>query len=1099
MTTSSFSFAALLTRPDNLYWAWLKYQHYLQSTHVWTDECELACFEANLQAELDAIATCFRELSYRLTSLRLLPLPYSSSDDTDAKPKSIFHVAVRDQVAWIAFLNVVGPWLDRQMPAWSYGGRLYRSTWETEQNGMSSVKIGGYRHSAGYLYRRSEDAWALYQRHVFLTARAMAGSLHPDALDDAERKVLEQERCVDDRHKLSYLLDDYWATSGHPDVYRAQLAFDLDTSGFHLSAVLNNLSRFSSDFQKEIHQLASCLLDFQLDQRDLNQSALEHVCFSDNKTTLRYLPGGLAVEGFLKNVALMAVDQQISMRRDPDAAVFPCLTPSDLDIAHFRFSDDHFFLAPDFSALMHWVKTYQALCDAEQCGIRLNLKSVAPRALTDALVSTFQNRKVCQTSDKEVENARNAALLDKTYPLPVMTRTLRLLSNLTDMDFDLLQQQEKSHYIDEMESLLLGSHVGTAINQDVQIDRVARKLAWAVPQEILGNQANLCRIERRLFEERMHLSALRQRHEKLLEESVDARSIRTQIDQAQQNIARLDQQHHAISAANRQKQHKKRMHIFLMLLRALREHLDKRNLWVYLLQYCQFSGHDDLAPVHHELLQLHHIDPVKAAYVRALVCQIMANQAVQCAINMSHRDHLIYRRQAAYSYLKALLNQPVRLPEDTAPTFYERQALHLMQCGFGSALHYLRQVESELTTEEDVLSMQQLAAQCGAIDWISQPAQWAAKTSVPLSVWMWWAESRLNAPQRTTSGPIWKAAVSHLGLDEPCTWPLLSKYPREVIQAVGMETMVAACRSKEIFTRKQYAGWLHQLFQGMNLSRYEQQRGNAITANEQNVLLIMRRSRDRWLTLDQWIRWIRLRYRENAFDPRVTEWTALEIMDHVTEKGKVWLQGGSRKTYPLHPLNILIPHQWVHDKTQLLTWEHWKERIRRKPSILRLRESGWVEDFRYRFDLSPEMLPGHEIGMIRGLGLLLLGLVSHSLEWPAIWNVRGHEWQYVPIVRGRMRNVPFSSWTHAILVACLLPRQLETAQQDAAFMCLFDDDTTLDPPGIENLEQFQSCIRKARQVLEGYQMTLQQHVPRQLIPVKLEHFTHPDWEKDFGV
>jgi hypothetical protein len=158
-----------------------------------------------------------------------------------------------------------------------------------------------------------------------------------------------------------------------------------------------------------------------------------------------------------------------------------------------------------------------------------------------------------------------------------------------------------------------------------------------------------------------------------------------------------------------------------------------------------------------------------------------------------------------------------------------------------------------------------------------------------------------------------------------------------------------------------------------------------------------------------------------------------------------------------------------------------------------------VEDFRYRFDLFHDMLPGHEIGMIRGLGLLLLGLVSHSLEWPAIWNVRGHEWQYVPIVRGRMRNVPFSSWTHAILVACLLPRQLETAQQDAAFMCLFDDDTTLDPPRIENLEPFQSCIRKARGVLEGYQMTLQQHVPRQLIPVKLEHFTHPDWGKDFGV
>ena len=150
-------------------------------------------------------------------------------------------------------------------------------------------------------------------------------------------------------------------------------------------------------------------------------------------------------------------------------------------------------------------------------------------------------------------------------------------------------------------------------------------------------------------------------------------------------------------------------------------------------------------------------------------------------------------------------------------------------------------------------------------------------------------------------------------------------------------------------------------------------------------------------------------------------------------------------------------------------------------------------------DLNPEMKAGHEIRMIRGLGLLLLGLVSHSFDWPAIWNVSGHEWQYIPLVRARMREVPFSSWTHAILEACLLPRQLETAQQEASLPREFDDDTALDPPGIVNLRQFQSCVRKAGEVLEGYQMTLQHHVPRQLIPVKLEHFTHPDWRNDCGV
>src|SRR6056297_2969337 len=78
MTTSNAgcSLETLLTSPQNLYWAWLKYQRYMQSVHTWIDDYRLSCFEANLQAELDAIARQFKRLTYRTEPIR--PLPHVS-------------------------------------------------------------------------------------------------------------------------------------------------------------------------------------------------------------------------------------------------------------------------------------------------------------------------------------------------------------------------------------------------------------------------------------------------------------------------------------------------------------------------------------------------------------------------------------------------------------------------------------------------------------------------------------------------------------------------------------------------------------------------------------------------------------------------------------------------------------------------------------------------------------------------------------------------------------------------------------------------------------------------------------------------------------
>ncbi len=1096
MTTSNAgcSLETLLTSPQNLYWAWLKYQRYMQSVHTWIDDYRLSCFEANLQAELDAIARQFKRLTYRTEPIRPLPLP-SHAGRNNAQAGLIYDISVRDQVAWIAFLNVIGPGLDAQMPPWSYGGRLHKSTWDERKNGTVITRNGGYRHSSGRLYRNSLAAWSLYQRHIFLTDRAMAGLLVPEDLEAPERSVFEREHYVSDSQRLPYLQAHYRPPGKNNKIYMAQLSFETCISRGNLTAVADNLSAYSTEFQPQIHQLAAQLLQFKIDRQYWKSNPPAGDGSGTEKGALTTIPAGLAVSDFLQNVALMTVEQAITKRLIAPGSV-PAPDIREKTIAHFRFGVDHCFLSRDFSSLVNWIKEYQALLDDHGCGTTPDWKSIEPQSLFGYQKHTIQPG---IPDEKARQQATQDALLDNTNPLPVITRTLRMLTSIKDLNFDLLEQREKALYIDKMENLLLGRTSGIADSYYFQIDSIARKLAWSVPQEVLGNQANLCPIERRLFKTKKHEASLCKRLQELRKDTDEAVATHKSLQQLQERIKRLEKEHQQLSSANTRKQRKRQMQIFLMLLRALRNHQEKLNLWVYLLEYCRFSGHTDLTLIHNELEQLSRRDPAGAGHIRALICRLMANQAVQCAVNMSKKDHLIYRRQAAYAYLQTLLRQPVTLPEDVAPTLYEQNALNLMQCGFGSALLYLQEAENELITDSDFRLMQRLAAKCEAIDWSASPKKWAAQTSVPLSVWAWWAETRLNAPMKSDPGPVWKAAVSKLKIDEPCTCPLLFRYPHNVTRKVKTETIIEACLAKDAFTKKDRTGWLYDLLEGTDPVQYKYKRGPAITPNEETILRVMGKGcNDSWISLEKWAFWSRQKYKENLYDPRVTEWTALELADQIAEKVKTFGQGDESNDYPLHPLNILVPEKWTRERKTVLTWDYWRDQIREEPFLLRLGRSDRVNDYRYRFDLSEIAKATPEIAMIRGFGLLLLGLVTHSFDWPATWNVRGHEWQYFPLVRAGMRNTPFSSWTHAILEACLLPRQLETALTGPSLSAEYDDDTALDPPQIMNLNMFQSYVRKARQVLEKYQLTLQHRIPRQLVPVQLAHFTRPDWTTDIG-
>ena len=178
-----------LTSRENLVWAWQKAKRLYDSADGPVDWGAITAFELDLERQLDAIAKDFTNLKYRLTPLILLPQPKKPDDDGNPRLRQSFHVAVRDQVAWLALVNVIGPTLDAKIPPWVYGHRLYKAAWfEEEENQEPRLALGPYRHSTGALYRKFKHSWPLFRRHISLTARRMVNAIpHEEQLDQPHR------------------------------------------------------------------------------------------------------------------------------------------------------------------------------------------------------------------------------------------------------------------------------------------------------------------------------------------------------------------------------------------------------------------------------------------------------------------------------------------------------------------------------------------------------------------------------------------------------------------------------------------------------------------------------------------------------------------------------------------------------------------------------------------------------------------------------------------------------------------------------------------------------------------------------------------------
>lgn len=1057
-----------LLLPENLNYAWLKAKSLYRNADGYIDMGELAEFELDLEQRLLEIQRQFERGHYRLKKLRPLPRPKKLSNDSPIN-RQYFHVAVEDQVAWIALANALGPELDKKMPPWSYGNRLYRPAWyEKGENRESILEIGPYRHATGHLYRKFKHSWPLFRRHVALTARVMVsgGQLDPNEMDEADRLAAASAKS----ENLPYLKADFWPPRAgtESELYHASIDLKQFYPQLKLDAVVAGLAAADATEDLRIQNLLTDMLRFRLDTSGMPERTLAEVEPPFLQRSVRGIPTGLFVAGFLANAAMLPIDSVVDQELKELRS-----------IAHFRFVDDHTIIAYDFDKLCDWINWYEELLHKHSIGAMINSEKYDPPSLSEWMSArrkhlastTLLSSKATDRYDAKRGSAMRETRLDGKNPTKLMTKTLAQVSAIAATNIHILDDEDLEERLRMLEWLLLADIPEREIRPDTRAAFAAGQiasLASVLVQEADGlvNTARLIAQfksrkpdpKRTTEEER---ESYNQELEKLLQKLEDC-----------ENTHSTDE----TSLLSR---------CFTLLLQSFREHPGKARLFYRIHEYCRVTGYAGLSAVAEWLEETRAAGKdVWADYYAGLSLQILARGILVAARLIEANIALRSDISAALRYLTdvgSLSTAAFLGPRDKEAWFHA-----IGRKEFGVALLAVaKTLDSRADTASLPARLTALANQCIALVPHAPADAWKAETGWTSGTWAHLVENALGRDEKPSA--VWYGLAEHFTFTHRIDLQAARRYPEWFPDAGWNQLLRGADTLPE-----SDSGWLRDV-----MGSDETRRASALASGK---IAFTRAARSLeppakdWITLTEWSSAVTLL---SPFDPRRSEWTALEITAQLVAP-VIKFDGDETVLDRLHPNNVLLPRNWIDNDEKLtrVNWEDWRSFVKSLQSgHAKLRDSATsLLDYRY--------MPGSKAGRqladwerrLIAVGRLLLGLLRNNHAAPRLWNMRGNE-QIIRLPRARwFQALAISSPTLLLVESCLGARSAET-RSIARTPDLFGwrdgedaNDAGFDPPLLVGANALLMAIRKAQQILQDNQLAVTMNQPRQLIPFRLSDF-----------
>lgn len=501
---------------ENLHWAWEKAKDFYNDDNYWCDGLEITKFQVNYEDELKNIQQEILKGTYKLSSLKPIFFPKTKGEGEELKNRQMFWVSIRDQVVWLAVMNVIGKYYDKQMPYWSYGNRLYINIYPNEKESTTDKikwNYGLYRNTTKKTYRNFGQSWPRFRKDIYITSKIMTLSKnkYEEQFDDEEKENILVNTKLSDLHKVKYKTSDFWGEVYGEDVYWSSLDLSKFYPNTPVKVILKNFALYGVELKKRFNdfdmllKLLEILLSFKIDfDVKIDNPDFQKIGLDSNETKFNGIPTGLFGAGFLANIAMMNIDKSLNEIVESNAKT------SD-KIAIFRYVDDFTILSQTSDALLNIIGVINnKLREEFEDKLSINFEKTKPDELKKYLVSEYIK------SDTLVENEyvdiKNKAIrsmkLDANFPTVLMNHTLKKVSTSNRIAFDLLDSDEEKNFIQDLEHLLVTDISEDEIRKDTRLSFASSKLSILVPQKkydytnIYETHCEIKKIEQKIYENR---------------------------------------------------------------------------------------------------------------------------------------------------------------------------------------------------------------------------------------------------------------------------------------------------------------------------------------------------------------------------------------------------------------------------------------------------------------------------------------------------------------------------------------------------------------------------------------------------------------------
>lgn len=688
---------------DNLHWAWGKVKHFYNEDNFWCDELEISTFQATYEEKLKNIRDKIKKGTYKLNPIKPIFFPKKESEN-----RQMFWISLEDQLVWLAVMNIIGKYYDKQMPYWSYGNRLYINMFPDKETSTEEKIVwnyGAYLNTTKQTYRSFSQSWPRFRKDIYITSKVMTKTQEEldKQLTDEEKEDIDTTNRLSEIHKVKYKTKEFWEIKDtNPDIYWCSLDLKKFYPNAKTTVILDNFNKYGNDIREKFNdfeillKLLKNLLNFTIDYGiGFNEETVNwaQIQLENRPKFFKGIPTGLFAAGFLSNIVMLDIDKQLN-------EIVEEKSTTDEKIALFRFVDDYTILSTSMNPSLKLIEFVEVLLNQQfNNALKLNKDKTKPNGLAKFLNNSSFNAEDLKVAMEEMK-------LDSNFPTPLMNHTLKKISMSNKLSFELLDSDEEKKYLQDIEHLLVTDISEEEIREDTRLSFASSKLSGLVPKKkydytkIYNIQCKIKDIQQAIFifQEKWHqkLSPI-PNNEQL---TIDEKSI--QLEVLEQNLIV------AKNKLNDEIQKNRRKTSFLLEY-AIVHYPDKLKLWKNLINFYKNIGLNDNSEFN-ELLNIfkilknvknsQQINEYTHEYLITYICNVLTKTIIS-VIKQLQLDNLSEReKRIKRTFLNGLLNEKVLLTLNSFTnqysSFYFVQSWELLSVSLSVCRFYYKRNEDEL-------------------------------------------------------------------------------------------------------------------------------------------------------------------------------------------------------------------------------------------------------------------------------------------------------------------------------------------------------------------------------------------------------------------